>query len=131
MRWSVQEEWVLFILHKTVNNRWAEITNILLGRSDNSIKNYWNSTLSQKQGEFERDLKNYMKITAPTEKASAASTERSFAFPKSAEDDDEQNIKQQVLHNVLQQYIRAAQAQYLDYIREKISELHLEAELDE
>ena len=60
-RWSIQEEWVLFIPHQTIKNRWAEITNVLLGRSDNSIKNYWNSTLLHKQGEFDKDLKNYLK----------------------------------------------------------------------
>ena len=51
--WSVEEDWILYILHETVKNRWAEITNVLLGRSDNSIKNYWNSTLSHKQAELE------------------------------------------------------------------------------
>ena len=60
-RWSIQEEWVLFILHQTIKNRWAEITNVLLGRSDNSIKNYWNSTLLHKQADFDKDLKNYLK----------------------------------------------------------------------
>ena len=59
--WTVEEDWVLYILHETVKNRWAEITNVLLGRSDNSIKNYWNSTLRHKQGHLERDLNTYLK----------------------------------------------------------------------
>ena len=46
--WTVEEDWILVILHQSVNNKWSEITNVLLGRSDNSIKNYWNSTLSQR-----------------------------------------------------------------------------------
>ena len=60
---------MLFILHQTVKNRWAEITNVLLGRSDNSIKNYWNSTLLHKQGDFERDLKNYLKRVLSADQA--------------------------------------------------------------
>jgi len=60
-RWSLEEDWILFFLHETVNNRWAEITKILLGRSDNSIKNYWNSTLLGRQQDFQRDLNRHMK----------------------------------------------------------------------
>lgn len=59
--WSIEEDWILYILHQTVKNRWAEITNVLLGRSDNSIKNYWNSTLRQKQSQLEADLNAYLK----------------------------------------------------------------------
>ena len=62
-KWTEEEEWILYILHETVKNRWAEITNVLLGRSDNSIKNYWNSILSHKQGEYEQYLNAYLKMT--------------------------------------------------------------------
>ncbi len=58
--WSIEEEWILFILHSFVKNRWAEITNVLLGRSDNSTKNYWNSTLYQKESQMEADLHTYL-----------------------------------------------------------------------
>ena len=55
---------MLFILHQSLKNHWAEITNILLGRCDNSIKNYWNSTLAQKQVDMDRNLKKYLKRTS-------------------------------------------------------------------
>lgn len=51
--WTIEEEWILYILHATVKNRWAEITSVLLGRSDNTTKNFWNSTLCHKIGQFE------------------------------------------------------------------------------
>ena len=54
--WTIEEDWILYILHQTVKNRWSEITNVLLGRSDNSIKNYWNSTLINKQSQLGQDL---------------------------------------------------------------------------
>ena len=51
-QWSTEENWVLFILQKTAENRWAKISNVLLGRPDNSIKNYWNCTFRHKQSEM-------------------------------------------------------------------------------
>ena len=50
--WSIEEGWILFILQRSVQNRWAEISNVLQGRPDNSIKNYWNSILRYKRDEF-------------------------------------------------------------------------------
>jgi len=46
------EEWVLFLAHTAHGNRWAEMTKMIPGRTDNSIKNHWNSTMRKKINEL-------------------------------------------------------------------------------
>ncbi|KAK8544606.1 hypothetical protein V6N13_045689 [Hibiscus sabdariffa] len=45
---SDQEEDLILRLHKLLGNRWSLIAGRLPGRTDNQIKNYWNSHLSKK-----------------------------------------------------------------------------------
>lgn len=59
MNWSNAEEWILYILQRRVKNKWAEFVNCLYGRSDNAIKNYWNTALSHKIDKFDAALENY------------------------------------------------------------------------
>ncbi|XP_030471529.1 transcription factor MYB4-like [Syzygium oleosum] len=45
---SDQEEDLILRLHKLLGNRWSLIAGRLPGRTDNEIKNYWNSHLGKK-----------------------------------------------------------------------------------
>ncbi|XP_031262097.1 transcription factor WER-like [Pistacia vera] len=51
---SDQEEDLILRLHKLLGNRWSLIAGRLPGRTDNEIKNYWNSHLSKKINQKEK-----------------------------------------------------------------------------
>ena len=45
--WTQEEDQILIDLHSKYGNHWAKIASCMKGRTDNSIKNRWNSTLSR------------------------------------------------------------------------------------
>ncbi|PUZ57046.1 hypothetical protein GQ55_5G396600 [Panicum hallii var. hallii] len=49
---SEEEEEMIIKLHATLGNRWSLIAGHLPGRTDNEIKNYWNSHLSRRAADF-------------------------------------------------------------------------------
>ncbi|KAK4490928.1 hypothetical protein RD792_001647 [Penstemon davidsonii] len=46
--WTQDEELALIRAHQIYGNKWAELTKFLPGRTDNSIKNHWNSSVKKK-----------------------------------------------------------------------------------
>jgi Myb-like DNA-binding domain len=53
MPFSDEEDWLIFLFTKVNGRSWIEISEILPGRSDNVIKNYYNSMFKKKKAELE------------------------------------------------------------------------------
>ncbi|KAK4730335.1 hypothetical protein R3W88_023323 [Solanum pinnatisectum] len=50
--WTPEEEMTLVHAHQIYGNKWAELTKFLPGRTDNAIKNHWNSSVKKKLDTF-------------------------------------------------------------------------------
>ncbi|XWS12136.1 hypothetical protein CRYUN_Cryun37aG0064000 [Craigia yunnanensis] len=64
------EEELIIRLHKLLGNRWSLIAGRLPGRTDNEIKNYWNTNICKKlQGQQNHSLSNRKPSNQPQNKA--------------------------------------------------------------
>ncbi|KAJ4907258.1 myb domain protein 101 [Raphanus sativus] len=107
---SPDEEKIIIELHAKMGNKWARMASLLPGRTDNEIKNYWNTRIKRRQraglplylheihhqgidndDDFEfnsfqfsnQDRSNHQKMIQPTNSSNTPSSSSSFSSSSS------------------------------------------------
>ncbi|KAG7537653.1 SANT/Myb domain [Arabidopsis suecica] len=87
---SPQEQDLIIRMHKLLGNRWSLIAGRLPGRTDNEVKNYWNTHLNKKSNSRKQNAPESIGATPFTDKP-VMSTELRRSHGEEGEGQEESN----------------------------------------
>ncbi|XP_057784195.1 transcription factor MYB20-like [Salvia miltiorrhiza] len=88
---SACEEKLVIDLHAQLGNRWSKIASHLPGRTDNEIKNHWNTHIKKKLKKMGIDPVTHQPLPPPTAVDELGATESTTTFEQSTISTDESN----------------------------------------
>jgi predicted transcriptional regulator len=120
--WSREEEWILYLMHRNNGNKWAEIAKVLEGRTDNTIKNHWNSSMKKKLPEMARAFEGYIRENI-AKKLGVNDPSTIRLDGQEAERNGIRHMREELLNSLLNKYIDEVERQNKDYFETKAREL--------
>lgn len=115
--WSKEEEWILYLMHRGNGNKWAEIAKVLDGRTDNTIKNHWNSSMKKKLTDMGKAIDQYLRETIQKRFQIADPSQINF------EEEKFLTAKHDIEAQLLNKYIDEVNKQNKEYFEAKARDL--------